>query len=335
MNSGEPTPPRKHHYVPQHCLKRFSGDEGILWCYDFEERKIYPASPGSAACQRDLYSVEKTGGIADHSTFEWDLRDRVDGHGHAIIERLLNREHVGSEILHFFRYVSAQLVRTPSFLERMKARTEPVLNEAVSRMPNNPAFRERVTASIVSSGGTPEDAEKMLQFIKDGNMAVTPTNGFLVPQAFALIDSFAEIMMEMRWRFMEIDDSDQDLFIGDHPVLMLCPDGDPVGLRHPDIDLVLPLSRRIVAIGTWNGEVGYGLLVRGVSQWLNEEAIRHARRFIYGSTRDESILSLGDSLFATGPQVELEKIVIGKKTLHVSRFVSRGFPRQGEPATSE
>ena len=191
-------PSRRHHYVPQHSLRRFVNEDGKLWTYDLIEKNIFAANPKDVGLVGDLYSTTGAGGETDFDRVEKLLADRVDGPGDAAIRRLLNHENLGNDFDGFLRYVAAQIVRTPSQLAHMSGIAKPLFQESAARLAShNTNFREKVRSKIMGDGGTERDVDTILQSLSDGSVSTVPTNDFLVSQAFMLIDKFTEMLMQM------------------------------------------------------------------------------------------------------------------------------------------
>jgi Protein of unknown function (DUF4238) len=75
-------------------------------------------------------------------------------------------------------------------------------------------------------------------------------------------------LQDMHWTFMAVPEGEPELLISDYPV-MLSESGPedehpgPLGLRNPNIELVMPLSRRMVAVARRDGPESFGELVKG------------------------------------------------------------------------
>ena len=94
-----------------------------------------------------------------------------------------------------------------------------------------------------------------------------------------------------------------------------------LGLRNPTIELLLPLSRRMVACARWSGPNSYGTLVEGMAEMINERTLRAARRFVFASERSEELLAVAVRLRETGPKIRTRRIPSGQGLIIVSEFL--------------
>ena len=308
MANGQ-NPPRDLHYVPQLLLRRFVGADGTLWVYDLEKEKVYPARPETAGFVRDLYSRTGADGAPDHAHVEKLLSERVDGPGDASIRRLLQHETLGSDWNDFLIFVAAQLQRTPAFFDRMSTMMQPSAQEMLERMArHDPRFREGVRQSALARGESEEEIEKMLQAAGSGGFRVKPTKDFVISMSLAMIYGIVEDLRQMEWQIATLDETDPDFVVGDHPVLPVVPKGEPVGLRHPEIDLKLPLSTRVAAIANWDLKTAYAKFRPVAADQINEETMRYTKRFLFASYRSEELLMKAKRLHGTGPKVYVRRV---------------------------
>jgi hypothetical protein len=128
----------------------------------------------------------------------------------------------------------------------------------------------------------------------------------------------------MHWTFLEAPDSEPDLLISDCPVMLTEPDAEeehrkPLGIRNPNIELVMPLSRRMVAIARWNGPDSFGELVKGAAI-INERTLSYARRFVFAPYESDGLLSEVVKLRGSGPKVHVRRIQMGERLAMVSEY---------------
>jgi len=116
----------------------------------------------------------------------------------------------------------------------------------------------------------------------------------------------------MNWQFGTLPDLEPDFITSDNPVLLVVPPGDLVGLAHPEIDVKLSLSRRVVAIANWDGKPGYGLLAEGAANQINEETMRRAKRFLFASSKSDKLLKRAKELYNTGPKIRVRRVKMGQ-----------------------
>lgn len=47
--------PKRHHYIPQFIIRNFAGDQGKVWVYNKNDRKIFASKPSNVFVVRNLY----------------------------------------------------------------------------------------------------------------------------------------------------------------------------------------------------------------------------------------------------------------------------------------
>jgi hypothetical protein len=116
--------PRKHHFVPESYLSRFteSGERtGDLWVFDRELKMIRKSDPGNSGYQRDFYRLDD--GVAeDPFYFEKAFSELESGASQAINQILATKalpDKTGMEYL--MSFVGLLAVRTPAFRKRFEA----------------------------------------------------------------------------------------------------------------------------------------------------------------------------------------------------------------------
>lgn len=303
-------PSRRHHYVPRLLLRRFADPGGTLWVYDLVNGRIFSSHPSSAGVKKQLYSRRLEGGVVDHISVERFLAENVEGPGDAAIRRLLKREVIGvAGVIDFLRLVAVQLIRTPAYLEQISSMMQPLLREMTQRMARHDSeFRQRVGTRFRALGVAEEETERVLQAVGCGGAEVEPTKEFCMALAFGEVNSVLEELRKMGWQFAELDEADDDLILGDQPVLLSTPGNGSFGLRHPEIEIKVPLSTRVAAIGKWDSATTYARLRSGAAERINEDTMRAARRFIFASYRSEDLLTQAKALHGTGPRTHVHRI---------------------------
>jgi hypothetical protein len=314
-------PPRDHHYVPQLLLRRFVNADGKLWIYDLKQERMFPSNPTDAGFVKDLYSRKAQDGTVDHAHIEQLLSTRVEGPGDAAIRRLLNRETLEADWNDFLIFIAAQLVRTPAHFERTANLMQPLMQETFERMANHSQeFRDRVRDSANARGESEEGFEKVFTEIREGRWKINPTKDFVISMSLSQLYPYTEELRKMGWIIATLDDSDSDLIVGDHPVLLVVPEGDHVGLRHPEIDVILPLSSRVVAIGSWDRKPSYSVLKAGAVRLINGQTLRFAQRFVFGSFRSDDLMREAKTVYGKGPKVSVKNVRLGEKLVQVQEY---------------
>ncbi len=313
--------PKNHHFVPQWLLRRFTTADGALYVYDTEkQRKWGVANTESAGSENDFHTIKLKGGVKDRSTIENWITEHVDTPGADSTAGLLNRESLTHRrALSFMRFVSAQIHRTPTSLRQISDLITPVMQESIKRMATyDQGFRSSVSARLIAGGTSAEIIEQMLAAAASGEMVGSPSRDYVLLLALNQVVPTAKVLCQMHWQYLSVPHGDDDLIIGDHPVTLTNSGSDdgppsPLGIQNPNIEIAVPLSRRMVAIARWTGEAGYGTLLSGMSKLINERMMRWANRFVYASADSDALLENAVMLRRSGPKVHVQRVELDGK----------------------
>jgi hypothetical protein len=140
-----------------------------------------------------------------------------------------------------------------------------------------------------------------------------------------MIPTIHSELEDMHWTFLAVPDGEPELLIGDCPVMLAEPGPEderprPLGLRNPKIELVMPMSRRMVAVARRNGPDSFGELVKGSADIVNARTLSYARRFVFASYRSDMLLSEIVERRGTGPKLRLRRIQMGEQLAIVSEY---------------
>jgi hypothetical protein len=319
--------PRNHHYVCEFLLKNFADESGTLWIYDSELGTYRDGNTRSAGFERDLYALTLSGRGRDFTTLERGLEGQIDTPGAVAIRKLLNHEMCdGMEWANFLGFVAAQMVRTPAYFDRLRSMQAPIMQEMLERMAKcEPEFREGVRKDMKEAGATDEEIARELEAVANGKYRVRPAQDFIVAHAVEMIPTIHAELGEMHWTFLAVPDGEPELLITDCPVMLADagPEEEPpkpLGLRNPNIELVMPLSRRMVAVARRYGPDSFGELVKGSADVVNARTLSYARRFVFASYRSDTLLAEVIRRRGTGPKLRFRRIKMGEQLALVSEY---------------
>src|SRR5271155_4691997 len=105
--------------------------------------------------------------------------------------------------------------------------------------------------SLKKRGSTSNEIDECFRLIDDGQFKVSPSKEFILQQALDTIQLLQAELKKMRWRILCVPNGEPDLIIGDHAVMLSDEGPDdqppaPLGIHNPNIELVMPMSRRMV-----------------------------------------------------------------------------------------
>ncbi len=316
-----------HHYVPQFLIRNFTDQDGKVWVYDTVTKRITSRSPKSAASKTDFYAWTKGDGSTDYETIENYFSRIIENDAAVAIRRLLNHEILEpEEIVSFFRFVAAQLCRTPASFARVHDAIAPIIQEMIDRIAKFDAdFRDRVYARLFKIGISPDEIEKFLTMLASGGATAKPAREFVMHQSLALIEAVTEDFCHMSWCFHDVRSGDPDLVIGDHPVSLF--DADPVsngqkpfGIRSPFVEITLPLSSRMLACARWNGPISYGELEPGAGEVANNRTLRSAHRYVMAPFRSNDLMNRAAEAKIHAPKQHVHRIKVGERLTIATAF---------------
>jgi hypothetical protein len=314
---------RRQHYVPQCLLRHFTNSAGKLWVYDAKTHKVWTSVPEKIGHERDLYTLQTSAGTADRC-LEDLLAEQVDGPGDNAIKVLLARQTLsGEQIRSFFLFVAAQYHRTPAAFALLSALLSPPMSESLRRAAKfEPEFRERVISSLRAVGQTDAMIEEGFAAIERGGCEAKPSTNHLLRLAFDIIIDTARNLGTMRWIFAWVPAGDPDLVLSDHPVSLrrLHAPKEPLGLAYPDVEVTLPLSSRMVAVGRREGKSAYGELNLGAAAAINAQQMRGAKRFVFAGHHAQNLLDEAVRHHGTGPKLHTKQIQWQGRSSIISAF---------------
>jgi hypothetical protein len=284
----------------------------MLWEYNTETRTVEQRHTKDAGYVRDLYAMGLNGENPDFESIEIEM-GKIEDVGSRSIQQLLQRKHLSSRSwISFIQFVAVLYHRTPTFFERIRDVVLPSLEESFRRMAKSEEFRSKFQRGLLSEGKSEERIADALVELDQGKGTLLPRKEFLIYLALKSVNSTAEELVKMKWGFLEIPDGDPDLVIGDHTVTLsdVGPDDEPpgpLGLKNPNIELALPIGRRMVAIARWKGKSSYGKLMPGSVDVINDRSFCYARKFVFAHAKSDAILARSIELRGKGPQVNVTK----------------------------
>ena len=305
-------PPVRHHYVPAFLLRNFTSSDGVLWIYDAKNQKSWEGCPESAGFERHWHTISKKGGVSDSESIEKIVTDRYDSPGASAVKKLLNQEQLDpASIVSFFRFVASLMLRTPRSIREMNEIGSAVLDESVKRLAaHNDEFQARVAEGLKDAGANDETIASLLKDLSGGKIPLKIRHEITLLTNLMEVEPLAQALASLNWMFCVLPDSEDDFIIGDHPVLL--EDVGPseergyLGVLNPNIELILPLGRRMAAVANRWCKPSYGVFQFGMSEVFNRRTLLWAERFVYAGQSSENLLNAAIRHYKRGPKVSVE-----------------------------
>lgn len=309
--------PKRHHFLPEAYLRRFTDDHGDLWVIDRKLGLVRRQSPEVTAAECELYTIDGDDGARDRRV-EQALADLVDGPGQEPLKTLDEGRRLtedGASKLALF--AAALYVRTPAFREQHRQLAEQMresligdgVEPAVEPLPESHPDARR----LHEAGGV--RADELLAMLNEARGSKRPYQNEFVQMMVGLVPRLAGAMRSLEW-FIAYAPSGKTFVTGDVPVIVTRPQNhNPllgVGLTTPGSEKIIPLTSR-VALLMGNEQprpiVAHITLERDHLRSVNEALVRQSERFAMGRSRTllESLLT-ATGIGRTPPPRRLELV---------------------------
>lgn len=287
--------PIKHHSVPQHVLRRFCDLEGILWTYDKEAKKIYPATPKSQGYKEHFYSFQTENGL-DNTTIELEFMSQIDGPGSDAINTLLRHETMSDDQAEaFIQFAAAQMIRVETHFNRLEAVMSPILQEMGERLAkHSEEFKTGLIDRLRKTKLGEDEISELMASLERGEFTLTAHRSYIVATFLQNLDTVRNEFRRMGWNFLDSDNGNPQFVTSDNPLVLTETgpnQGRPLGIRNPNIEITMPLSPTMVAVASWDGGRSYGILEKESIDAVNQRTINQASRFVYAPYKSEDLLA--------------------------------------------
>ena len=289
--------------------------DGGLWIYDAKNKKYWGGCPESAGFERHWHTISIQGGFRDSESLETIITDRYDTPGASAVKKLLNQEQLDPVSIDSFRhFVASLMLRTPRSVREMSEIGRTLLGESAKRLAaHNAEFRTRVAERLKESGVDDEKIVSLLRSVSDGQFSFSPKHEFSLLTNLMEIEPLAQALAGLNWMFCVLPDTEDDFFIGDHPVLLedvgSSDQRGNLGVLNPNIEIILPLGRRMAAVANRWCKPSYGIFEPGMSEIINQRTLLWVERFVYAGGRSEHLLNAVVKYHHRGPKISVEHII--------------------------
>ena len=300
---------RDNHYVPRLYLKSWEKNERInIYKLIVPNSKvpIWASKPSkSIAFQRDLYTRIEQGEELDD--FEQDFSQRFEMPVKPCLDKIINDEKLtASEWTTITDYVTAQFVRTPSFLLYINEYARKILPDTLDELlgkisrgiplssaPQKISEKKIIPTDIKIHPKTSENDNNILE--------VNVVNGKGV--WLSIVDSFLADGSNIRRRFRDMNwciiSSRKDCLwpTTDNPVAIYNKQTGHLGIENgiagKPIQIIFPLSPNKVLLSSYHRDYGWRHNADyKLSMLIKQIIINNALVYVYSSLKDESIVQI-------------------------------------------
>lgn len=192
-----------------------------------------------------------------------------------------------------------------------------VLSDSASRLAaHNHEFQERVAGRLKEAGVSNEDIKAVLADVAGGKTPFIPRHELTLITNLMAVEKLTLGLANLKWMFCFLPDSEDDFIIGDNPVLLEDVSSEvergPLGIMNPNIELILPLSRRMAAVANHTCQPSYGIFQSGMALMINRRTLCRAERFVYAGQQSEELLRAAEHFRGQGPKLIIERVKYGR-----------------------
>jgi hypothetical protein len=292
---------KRHHFVPQFYLRRFTiMPDDLIWTYDLERDEVRGSAVSATAFERYLYSVEMPNGERLD-----DLEDfiaTIEGKAAPLFEKIIRGDSIaGQDRADMASFLALMYVRTDAFRRHYAEAAMGMMQlQFWATAQHDGAFRSMLRK--YEAAIKPLSAEER-EALRDGMLnpqkfTVSVDKGWTL-QALKFLDHLAPIISKMRWMLLRVG-SPHFLITSDNPLVMRLPERHrhPMfgggGFLHKNIEVTLPLSPHHCLMLHWNPDLpAVSPMPLEAIRGMNRQRAAHAERFLFAHVRDERIRRLG------------------------------------------
>jgi hypothetical protein len=286
---------RQHHFLPECYLKGFTRGGGNLFALDIKKRNWYSPSPGQVCKQRDFNRVEVPGLKPDE--LERQL-GKFEGKLAPALRRVCSepRNVRDDDWTYVLNLISLIAARNPVFRENFRAFKTQVMKVIAQMHVSSPEVYQRsIDAAIRDGFVDPELAKKLSyedakKFVTEENYTIEFPHGSDAPAEFHGQDTVLQQLGMRKWMFISAPADSPGFVTCDYPVCLSFEDPSirrrAVGHAMPGTNLVFPVCRRLVVIGSFEGEGGRKVGDESFVERINAHIASFAVRHVLGSGND-------------------------------------------------
>src|ERR1700733_7565782 len=122
-----PNNPKRHHYLPESYLKRFTRDKAF-WVFDIQKKELRPQTPHDTGAIGYFNALEDKDGNRNFIIEE--ALSKIGGAIVGVMEKVDAREKLSEDDRHLLaHFVSLQMLRGPDFHDDMSKVNETLLKQ--------------------------------------------------------------------------------------------------------------------------------------------------------------------------------------------------------------
>ncbi len=284
---------RGHHYISQCYLKRFTRNgskKSHLWVCDLSNGSSFSTAPANVAKVRDYNRIEGLPpGELDNrlGVFEAAADKALD-----IIEQSRTLDDFDAWV-HVLNLAALFAVRTPRMRETVRDFHEQVARMTMDLVLATPERWESQARKARAAGHIPHDSDVTYEQIKDFHergeyKVIVPTTRH-IGYEFKVFEPVLRTLVDRKWTLCVAAPNSGGFIATDNPVCLMHSDGEPTTLMRPvghgltGTTVLFPVSRDLLAVGTFEGEGGVRTLPREFVAYFNALLMGYADKQVFAA----------------------------------------------------
>lgn len=301
MNTGT-TIARRHHYLPQSYLARFTDEgtkEGQFFVLEVESGRTFRTSPKNVAVELDFNRVDIDGHPPDviENALAPMEQKAVQAIANTVATGEFPNEDDYSSILNLICLIA---VRNPFFRKSFNRAREQTIHIIGDLLVSDKQVWEHHVRKARENGENIPDSvsfEEMKRFIEERNYEIEffPEDNLRVElNAF---DNILSILGERTWSLIIAPSDGSEFICSDHPVAIDWKSGrqGPIGLGLRETEVFFPLSRRVGFYGTFEDPLKEVVHAKpGNVATMNRRVVFNAERHVFSPLESFAMWIEGD-----------------------------------------
>ena len=254
--------PMRHHFIPQFILRNFTNDDGYLYCYSKQARRMFKSTPSNVFLEKHLYSQRDERGKKNPSV-ETEISHSIDGPAAPVLDKIVKTVRNGT---------------LPGLTGLEKRIWDEFFCCQLRRLP--------------TARGSISDAELVAEALDDFERHIQPLSATLRDkykdaglQRDLAHNAWTKIIAQGGGELMDvlqrkglaiglIENQKKSFIIGDNPTIRITPHGN-THLSHPQVELLLPIAHDVIVTP------GYSAGKEELASLVNSDWVRKINESIF------------------------------------------------------
>ncbi|SAK53330.1 hypothetical protein AWB82_01801 [Caballeronia glebae] len=292
MTNGNGGGARRHHYVPQCYLKRFTSTgskKAQIFVLDAQTQRSFVTTPQNVAAERDFNRIELDGedpNLIESSYAEFEAR---------VAPALVRTDARGSftddaDKALILELVAILAVRNPGRREAMRRFQEETHRRMMELLVADQGRWETRRQRAMDAGFVDENNvtfEQARDFVERGDFTIEVPTTTHVQQELRSLTVVYNLLQDRSWVVLRAAPESGGFVTSDHPVTLFWNDPEiegvffPPGFGHRDTSVFCPISKNLAIRGCFDDREGTADMPAEIVAAINQRTIFCAGRQVY------------------------------------------------------